>query len=199
MLARRQSTPTLKHLLGAERILIYLLGHPFGIRYHKGTSQVNIRALCDATWGSDLETRRSQTGYLVYFNDSLVDWYSGLQKCVSLSSAEAELISASKAAQAVQWILKLERIGASNHEPAEIYCDNKSTIAIVENPLAFSRTKHIAIRYFYCRDLVNTGQVHIKYIPTRSNTADALTKILPQDLFLFHVESMITEVLAPRI
>ena len=42
MLARRQSNPSRKHLEGAERILVYLLGHTLGIKYGRTTAEVSV-------------------------------------------------------------------------------------------------------------------------------------------------------------
>ena len=38
-----------------------------------------------------------------------------------------------------------------------ILCDNKSCIKMTENPLFHDKSKHIEIRYFYIRDMVQKG------------------------------------------
>ena len=48
-----------------------------------------------------------------------------------------------------------------------ILCDNSSTINISKNPIQYSNTKHIEIRYHFIRDLVERKIVALKYIPTK--------------------------------
>ncbi|CAM9864171.1 unnamed protein product, partial [Choristocarpus tenellus] len=44
----------------------------------------------DSDWGTDSQTRRSVTGYIILFNGSPIAWRSKLQGAVTLSSSEAE-------------------------------------------------------------------------------------------------------------
>ncbi|XP_055829494.1 uncharacterized mitochondrial protein AtMg00810-like [Solanum dulcamara] len=50
----------------------------------------SIQGFCDADWESCINTRKSITGYLVMFVDTLISWKSKKQATVSKSSAEAE-------------------------------------------------------------------------------------------------------------
>ena len=45
------------------------------------------------------------------------------------------------------------------------------------------RTKHIDIRYFYCRDKIEDGTVSVSYIATQHNLADLFTKPLSRIRF----------------
>ena len=64
-----------------------------------------------------------------------------------------------------------------------LYCDNKSAINISNNPMMHAKTKHIAIKYHYVRELVEDKQVKMKYIHSREQIANILTKPLPKDAF----------------
>ncbi len=64
-----------------------------------------------------------------------------------------------------------------------LYCDNTSAINISKNPVMHAKTKHIAIKYHYVRELVEDKQVKLEYIHTKEQIADIFTKPLPKDAY----------------
>ena len=46
-----------------------------------------------------------------------------------------------------------------------------------------AKTKHIAIKYHYVRELVEDKEVKMEYINTKEQIADIFTKPLPKDAF----------------
>jgi hypothetical protein len=60
-----------------------------------------------------------------------------------------------------------------------IFSDNQSCIALAKDPIAYSRTKHIDVRYHYIHELVSFSKTTVDYIPTEDMKADILTKPLP--------------------
>jgi hypothetical protein len=69
-------------------------------------------------------------------------------------------------------------IGVPGHEPTVIYEDNPGCIALTENPVMHKRTKHIDIRHHFIRERVESGEIVLKYVATRDQLADMLTKPL---------------------
>jgi len=65
-----------------------------------------------------------------------------------------------------------------NIETIEINTDNKAAIFISENNLINQKTKHIDIRYHYIRELISNNKIKLKYIESKNNIADGLTKYL---------------------
>ena len=63
------------------------------------------------------------------------------------------------------------------------YFENTSAIAIVNNPVRHSKTKHIKIRYHFIRDHVMNGDVELHFVPTEYQLADLLTKPLDETRF----------------
>ena len=61
-------------------------------------------------------------------------------------------------------------------KPVILYCDNTRTINISKNPVMHAKTKHIAIKYHYVRELVEDKQVKMEYIHTKEQIADIFTK-----------------------
>ena len=68
-----------------------------------------------------------------------------------------------------------------NHIP--IYCDNTSAIAISNNPVQHSRTKHIDIMYHFIREHIMNGTVELHFVPTADQIADIFTKPLDEATF----------------
>uniref|UniRef100_A0AAV1VHU2 Polyprotein n=1 Tax=Peronospora matthiolae TaxID=2874970 RepID=A0AAV1VHU2_9STRA len=66
----------------------------------------------DASWASDLDSRRSTTGYVFFINNSVVSWKSKRQPTVATSSTEAEYMALYSATQEAVWLrLLLSNIG----------------------------------------------------------------------------------------
>ena len=53
-----------------------------------------------------------------------------------------------------------------------------------------SRTKHIALRFFYVRELVNDGVISIHHIPTENQLGDIGTKSLNKQRLRFLINSI---------
>ena len=65
---------------------------------------------------------------------------------------------------------------------AAIYEDNEACIKIASNEVGSSRTKHIDIKYHYCRDIIKQGHATVVHVPTQLQLADTLTKNANPDI-----------------
>ena len=78
----------IKFVLDTEKAKLKMIpGKKFG--------RWELKSICDAGFATDPDTRRSVTGYFVFFNGVLVSWKSKLQKNVTLSSTEGDYVSTS--------------------------------------------------------------------------------------------------------
>ncbi|KAL8133477.1 hypothetical protein AgCh_008802 [Apium graveolens] len=64
-----------------------------------------------------------------------------------------------------------------------VFCDNKNAIAITENPVQHSRTKHIDIKYHFIREHVMNGTMKLHFVPCEQQLADIFTKPLDESTF----------------
>jgi hypothetical protein len=64
-----------------------------------------------------------------------------------------------------------------------LLCDNESAIRMADNPVEYSRTKHIYIRYHFMRDHQQRGDVEIAYVSTKEQLADIFNKPLDEKTF----------------
>jgi hypothetical protein len=61
--------------------------------------------------------------------------------------------------------------------------DNNGALLLAKNPVFHERTKHIAVKYHYIRDLINKGVIDLIYIPTNNQKVDCFTKPLNNSRF----------------
>ena len=96
--------PGIVHLEAAERVLQYVRAtYDQGITYcDPGTVMLNkLSGWVDSDFASDVDTRKSMTGYLMSLNGGPISWKSSRQGGVTLSNREAEFVAASQAGQEV--------------------------------------------------------------------------------------------------
>ena len=111
VLSRFLNKPTLTHMKHAKRLLTYLyLTHDRGIVYgREGSKWLEILGWSDSDYGGDLDTRKSQTGWVFTLNGGAISWRSVLQSCVALSTPEAEYMALSDAGKEARSLLKLAK------------------------------------------------------------------------------------------
>lgn len=122
---------------------------------------------------------------MVFFlGTKAISWSSRKQKIVALSSEEADYVLASDAACEAIWLRRiLHNVEQVEKGPTTIFYDNISTIAMTKNPIFHSRTKHIELRHHFIRDLVQDGEVFLKFINTNEQVADIFTKSVSTEKF----------------
>jgi len=182
------------HWLQLLNVLAYVRDHPYSYLIYKQTPQKtfsmdnqnfvmlrdHIYCFVDADLAStDLDTRRSTSGYVIFFNDAPIAWKSVLQKTVSSSSTEAELKALHEAAKEVVWLSNLlVEIGEPHKGPIIIFEDNTSCMRATDNNVEHSKLKHIEIKYHQMREFIEKGLLCTIHIASAQQIADVLTKPL---------------------
>jgi len=88
-----------------------------------------MEAFCDSNYAGDSESRKSISGYVIYFCGCAVAWKSHGQKSVSLSSTEAEYKAISEVVTDVLFVkMLLEFFGFEVKLPIRIKVDNVGAI-----------------------------------------------------------------------
>lgn len=133
--------------------------------YTKNGSNNILTGYSDSDHACHIEDRKSTGGMVFYLNQSLITWVSQKQRCVALSSCEAEFMVATAAACQCIWLRNvLSQITNKAVGPVVLYIDNKSAIDLARNPVFHGRSKHIDIRYHFIRECVERGEICIKHI-----------------------------------
>jgi hypothetical protein len=186
IVARHMHNPSKENMTQVKRIFRYLSGtRSFGLTYmnHYHSDAIVINGYCDADWGGDLSDLKSTTGYCTFINDNLVSWQTKKQSTVALS-AEAEYMAINDCAKEIMWMrMLLTELNITITTPTTIYVDNQPAIRISENDSDHDRTKHIDIKHYYIRDLINEGSIKLEWISTHNQLADIFTKALGKHIF----------------
>ncbi|CAI7731019.1 unnamed protein product [Closterium sp. NIES-54] len=143
-----------EHVAAAKRVLRYLcstsgLGLVLG-----GRRPVVLTGHADASWADDQAMQRSSQGYTFSLGSGSVSWRSTRSSFVLGSSCEAEIYAGAMAAQDLRWLTYLL------------------------TDLGEHRMKHIALRYYLARELLQRGQLRLAYVASEAKTADIFTKAL---------------------
>ncbi|GKB66088.1 retrovirus-related pol polyprotein from transposon TNT 1-94 [Tanacetum coccineum] len=100
------------------------------------------------------------------------------QSYVAMSSSKAEYVATAECCAQVLWIKSQLADYDVLYDNVAIFCDNTSVIAISNNPVLHSRTKHIDIMYHFIRDHILKGDLELHFVPTDLQLADIYTKPL---------------------
>jgi hypothetical protein len=184
-LSQFSSNPGFPHWLALKRVLRYLNG-TMDYKLVYGASKIPkglpmLTGYCDADWASNIDDRRSITGYVFMLCGGAVSWQTKKQPTVALSSVEAEYMAATQSTKEAMWFRAfLNELGIANitSSPTTIFSDSQGGIALVKNPEYHSRTKHIDVQHHFVREQSALGAVVFKFVGTEDMVADVLTKSL---------------------
>ena len=182
-LSKYNANPTTTHFKAALHVLRYLKGtRNYYIVYSRSTRIpiIDILGYSDSDHASDLDDRKSYTGYVFVICGGAVSWSTHKQSTVAFSSMESEYMALSDAAREAlarkQFFCEL-RIPSGEH-PITILSDGQSALDISENPAKYRKAKHIDIQYHAIRHYIHDSKIEADYIPMEYQPADLFTKAL---------------------
>ncbi|KAK8936121.1 hypothetical protein KSP39_PZI013254 [Platanthera zijinensis] len=180
--SRFLSNPGREHWSAVKWILRYLQGtSDLTLRF--GDSEPELLGYTDADMAGDVDSRRSTSGYMILFTGGAVSWASRLQKCVALSTTEAEFIAVTEAGKELLWMKRFIKELGFTQDRYTLLCDSQSAIHLGKNPTFHSRSKHIDTRYHWIRDVLEQKELDLQKVHTDDNGADMLTKTVPRGKF----------------
>ena len=180
VVSRFLSNPGRAHWDAVKWIMRYLCGTS-RLKLSFGSGKPVLVGYTDADMAGDVDARKSTSGYLITFSGGAVSWQSKLQKCVALSTTEAEFIAATEACKELLWMKKfLSELGFKQQKYV-LYCDSQSAIYLAKNSTFHSRSKHIDVRYHWIRDTLNEKLLELEKVHTDDNGSDMCTKALTKD------------------
>ena len=95
-----------------------------------------------------------------------------------MSTMEAKLVASALAMKETVFFSNILTELGFGKEFAQmpVYCDNTATLHALGNLSFGSRTRHIALRFFFIRELVTEERISIHNVPTEDNLANVGTK-----------------------
>lgn len=163
------------HFKSAKRVLRYLKGTiDVGLKFKKTAEE--LYCMADADWGACKLDRKSFSGYCFKYAGAPISWASKKQRCVALSTAEAEYTAITEAAkEAIHLKGLFEDLGV-NQKTIIIWNDNQAALKLCQNPIVSNRSKHIDLKMHFIRDCIKDEVIGVKYKATEEMEADILTK-----------------------
>lgn len=177
-LSQFSSCPGTVHLSAAKHVLRYLQGTLKKKLFFPRSHDSTIHGYADASWGNNIDDRKTYSGYVFQLGESSISLCSQKQKSVTLSTVEAEYMALSLSTRHMIWLCRAT-VELQQNYGAILHADSKGAIDLSENNKVTQRSKHIDIHYHFVRDHVGKD-FKLEYIPTSENLADLLTKAQPK-------------------
>lgn len=182
--SRRMIEPTDYDVNNVKKIIKYIKGTVNdGITFRKDGDLTTLNAYCDADFAGDEQTRRSTTGYVIYYSGAPIVWCSRRQPIVATSTTEAEFISAAECCREVLYLKSVISEVLNIDVKINLCVDNQSALALIKNNVLNRKRKHIDVKYHFICEKVNEGLINVQYCPSNENVADIFTKPLGGNIF----------------
>ena len=121
-------------------------------------SRLDLHGFSDADWESDLRTRQSTGGFVVYACGGPMSWGSRLMTTVAASSMESEYMGAFRLGQE---LLSVSNVGTVPNLPftkkIPFFMDAMAASQSLKNPTCRARTKHISTKWFGFTNMLVCG------------------------------------------
>ena len=146
-----------------------------------------LTVYADADFAGEIDGMKSTSGFVIIDPYSAtVNWRSLKQRTVAKSTADAEFNATAIAAEEGIWLQKVQtelypsisRQEKERKPYIQLFNDNQACIASLMNGKFRASTRHVGVRYFWLKEIIETGEAEIEYIGTDEMVADGLTKAL---------------------
>ncbi|GJZ67821.1 hypothetical protein Tco_0631061 [Tanacetum coccineum] len=160
----------------------------------KPEDELKVSCYAHASFQTDKDDTKSQTGYVFMINGGAMDWKTAKQSTTAMSSTEVEYITAAEASMEAVWMRKyingLGGVIPSNKRPMEMLCDNEPALAIASNLRILKGARHFQRKYHYIREVIQEGEIVLKKVHTDDNVADPFTKPMTFNKHFEHAMSI---------
>ena len=135
----------------------------------------------NADYASKATDRRSVSGGAIMCSGACVCWFCKTQRCLTLSTSEAERATFR---DAVKMLLVLRQVwrfifSGKSMPYFEMFKDNHNAVQLAQTPVTNTSSKNNGVRHHFLRELVHQGDISVTYyVPCEYRHVDVLTKAL---------------------
>ena len=186
--ARHSHSPTDRHRKAVMKITVYLDGtRDFGMTFVR-SSGLELTAYSDADHADESNDMRSISGPVVTLGGAAVSGASTTQRCVTLSTTEAEYVTPGEGVKEALFtgtVLSLicPKLSGSC---VRVFEDNQGGKALADNPRSSSWSKHTDVWFHFVRELLRAKKTAIRLVASEGQHADIITKSLAATPFKSH-------------
>ncbi len=138
-----------------------------------------LLACLDAAHATELTSRRSVTGLVIFFCCAAIAWKSRVQPIVATSSTEAEFYSAVTTGKIVKYLrYVLQELDALRPGPTRMLIDNLAALHMINENRPTPRARHIEIQHFAIQEWRKQGDLIMEHLSGILNPSDDMTKAL---------------------
>ena len=142
---------------------------------------VIICIFVDADHAGDAMTCHSRTGYIIFLNNAVINWYSKKQGSVEGATFGSEFMAMKTATEANRGFrYKLRMMGIPIDGPTYIYGDNMSVLHNTSNPESTLKKKSNSIAFHLVHESCAMNEARTGFVSTSGNVADLMTKVQPK-------------------
>ena len=181
-------------LAKARRVAEYIYGCRDDRVMILDPKSLQLVATSDASYAENVDGTSNDGGSVGFESDTCcwLAFVTGKQPVVAMSACEAELIAVNKVGTYVEWAKQLMEELGYPQETITIYQDSTCSIAMLKQGTgSFKRAKHIKVRFFWLKDLIDAGVVILKYCKSEELVADVLTKPVTGAKFHYLLKKLI--------
>ena len=178
-LATKYNKATELDMKKAIRVAEYIFGCMDDHVLVLAPKSLQLVATSDASYAENPDGTSNDGGCVGFESDEAcwVAIITGKQAWPVLSACEAELVASCRVGTFVEWAKQLVEELGYVQGTIKVYHDSTCAMSMLtQGTGSFKRAKHIKVRYFWVRNLVDEGVVKLVYCPSKELVADMLTK-----------------------
>ncbi|XP_070025288.1 secreted RxLR effector protein 161-like [Nicotiana sylvestris] len=185
-LSRYTHNPNGDHWKDIVRVLGYLKRTKNFALYYNIFPSV-FEGYCDASWITSVDDNKSTSGWMFTLSGGAISWASKKQTCITHSTMESEFIALAATGREAEWLRNLLLDIELWPQPMAnvlLPCDSEATMSKAFSKIYNGKSRHIALRHEYIRQLISDVIITVVYIKSKDNIVDVFTKGLARDMII---------------
>jgi hypothetical protein len=165
----------------ARRVAEYIYGCRDTHKMVLCPKNLKLVSAADASYAEHPDGKSHSGGTVGFESDASCNFafVSSKQPVVAKSAGEAELIAQNKVGDLVEWARQLlEELGYEQNKVPMLVDSTCAMQMVKQGTGSFKRAKHIKVRFFWLKELIDQEMLELIYTPTDELVADILTKPL---------------------